>query len=133
MKLSVALITFVLLAPAWTDQPSGVTARLRGVSAVSDRVAWASGSSGTVLRTSDGGSTWQTLTVPDAAKLDFRDADAVTENAAYVLSIGSGDASRIYKTTDAGRNWTLQFTNNDPKAFFDAMAFWDGDRGIAFS
>jgi photosystem II stability/assembly factor-like uncharacterized protein len=133
MRLVATIAAAVLLAPAWTDQPSGVTARLRCVSAASDRVAWAGGSGGTVLRTSDAGATWHTLTIADAATLDFRDVDAVSENVAYVLSIGSGEASRIYKTTDAGRTWTLQFTNTDPKAFFDAMAFWDADRGIAFS
>jgi photosystem II stability/assembly factor-like uncharacterized protein len=129
-----AAVTAVLLAaPAWTDQTSGVTARLRGVSAVDNRVAWASGNSGTVLRTSDGGATWQKLVVPDAAKLDFRDIDAISADVAYVLSIGAGQSSRIYKTVDAGKTWTLQFTNTDPKAFFDAMAFWDTDRGLAFS
>ena len=51
-----------------------------------------------MLRTSDGGSTWQTLSIPGAEKLDFRDVDAVSEQVAYVLSIGSGDSSRIYKT-----------------------------------
>jgi photosystem II stability/assembly factor-like uncharacterized protein len=133
MRILAAVTALTLTAPAWTDQTSGVTARLRGVSAVSDRVAWASGSAGTVLRTADGGSTWQTLTIPGSEKLDFRDIDAVSEQIAYVLSIGSGDSSRIYKTIDGGRTWTLQFTNGDPKAFFDAMAFWDADRGIAFS
>jgi photosystem II stability/assembly factor-like uncharacterized protein len=120
-------------APRWALQTSGVTARLRGVSAVSDRVAWASGTNGTVLRTGDGGATWQQLPVPDAEKLDFRDVDATSDTAAYVLSIGSGAASRIYKTTDAGAHWQLQFTNDDPKAFFDAMAFWDADHGLAMS
>jgi photosystem II stability/assembly factor-like uncharacterized protein len=133
MRILTVIAAVVLVAPGWTDQPSGVTARLRGVSAVSDRVAWASGSAGTVLRTADGGVTWQTLRIPGAEKLDFRDVDAVSEQSAYVLSIGSGEASRIYKTIDSGRNWTLQFTNEDPKAFFDAMAFWDAERGIAFS
>jgi photosystem II stability/assembly factor-like uncharacterized protein len=133
MRILTAIMALTIVAPAWTDQPSGVTARLRGISAVSDRVAWASGSSGTVLRTADGGATWQTLSVPGAEKLDFRDIDAVSDQIAYALSIGSGDSSRIYKTVDAGKTWTLQFTNSDPKAFFDAMAFWDADRGIAFS
>jgi photosystem II stability/assembly factor-like uncharacterized protein len=132
MRILAALLALTL-APAWTAQPTGANARLRGVSAVSERVAWASGSSGTVLRTADGGSTWQALKIPGAEKLDFRDIDAVSDQVAYVLSIGSGDASRIYKTVDAGRTWSLQFTNLDPKAFFDAMAFWDADRGIAFS
>lgn len=114
----------------WEEQASGVTARLRGVSAINASVAWASGANGTVLRTSDGGTTWEQLTVPDAARLDFRDVDAISAVTAYVLSIGNGGASRIYKTRDGGGSWTLQFTNEEPKGFFDAMAFWDERSGI---
>ena len=130
--LALIAVTFVV-TPTWTVQTSGVSARFRGVSAVSDRVAWASGNGGSIARTADGGLSWQRLTIPDTDKLDFRDIDAVSADVAYVLSIGSADSSRIYKTVDAGRTWTLQFTNADPKAFFDAMAFWDAERGIAFS
>jgi photosystem II stability/assembly factor-like uncharacterized protein len=133
------LVALALLQPAppprftWQAQTSGVAARLRGVSAVNPRVAWASGARGTVVRTADGGTTWQKLTVPDAAELDFRDVDAVSETTAYVLSIGEAAASRIYKTTDAGATWQKQFTNDVPKAFYDAMAFWDAQRGLAIS
>ena len=134
MRLTVAaLAAIALAAPTWTEQTSGVTARLRGVSAVNDRVAWASGSSGTIVRTADGGATWQRLSIPNSEKLDFRDVDAVSADVAFALSIGSGESSRIYKTSDAGKTWTLQFTNTDPKAFFDAMALSDMNHGIAFS
>ena len=128
MKL---LLAIALLNPTahWAVQQSGVTERLRGVSAVSDRVAWASGSGGTVLRTADGGATWQKLTVT-TEPVDFRDIDAIDTETAYVLSIGNGPASRIYKTTDAGTTWTLQFKNGDGRAFFDAMSFWDAEHGI---
>jgi photosystem II stability/assembly factor-like uncharacterized protein len=130
MKLLLAIaITLTLQSPHWTLQSSGVTSRLRGVSAVSERVAWASGSGSTVLRTNDGGATWQKLTVT-TDQLDFRDIDAIDARTAYVLSIGNGPASRIYKTTDAGTTWTLQFKNEDPKAFYDATSFWDADHGI---
>ena len=112
---------------------TGVTARLRGLSAVSPRVVWASGTGGTVIRTEDGGATWTRSTIPETDKLDFRDIDAVNERTAYVLSIGDGDASRIYKTTDAGRTWALQFRNADKQAFYDAMAFRDSRHGFAFS
>lgn len=124
-------ITVSLLAefPWWTGQTSGVNTRLRGVSAVSARVAWASGSGSTVLRTDDGGATWKKLIVTSDA-LDFRDIDAIDENTAYVLSIGNGPASRIYKTLDGGATWVLQFRNEDPKAFLDAMSFWDASHGI---
>jgi photosystem II stability/assembly factor-like uncharacterized protein len=114
----------------WGHQSTSVTARLRGVSAVSDSVAWASGASGTILRTVDGGRTWQARAIPGTESLDFRDVDAMDARTAYLLSIGSGEASRIYKTTDGGATWTLQFQNRDPKAFFDAMAFWDRGRGL---
>ena len=121
----------MILIPRWTVQTSGVTQRLRGVSAVSERVAWASGAGATVLRTEDGGGTWQKLNVTSEA-LDFRDVDAVDAQTAYIMSIGNGPASRIYKTTDAGKTWNLQFKNEDPKAFLDAMSFWDANHGIAF-
>jgi photosystem II stability/assembly factor-like uncharacterized protein len=120
-------------SPAWTSLTTGVTARLRGVSAVSDRVVWASGASGTVVRTTDGGATWTPLNVPNSEKLDFRDIDAIDDKTAYVLSIGPGEQSRIYKTGDAGVTWTEQFVNHDPNAFYDAMAFWNGSHGIAVS
>jgi len=133
LACAAALVLLAAPAPHWEPQASGVKARLRGVSAASDRVAWASGAGGTVVRTADGGATWTTSIVPDADRLDFRDVDAVSETAAYVLSIGAGQASRIFKTTDAGAHWTVQFVNDDPKAFFDAMAFWDAQHGIAMS
>jgi photosystem II stability/assembly factor-like uncharacterized protein len=129
--LSFFFLLAFLAVPHWTMQTSGVTQRLRGVSAVSEKVAWASGAGATVLRTGDGGATWQKLSVTSEA-LDFRDIDAVDAQTAYVMSIGNGPASRIYKTTDAGKTWNLQFKNEDPKAFLDAMSFWDANHGIAF-
>ncbi len=117
-------------APQFTLQQSGVKARLRGVSAVSARVAWASGADSTVLRTTDGGASWRKLSVTSEL-LDFRDVDAIDEQTAFVLAIGNGPASRIYKTTDGGDTWVLQFKNDDPKAFLDAMSFWDAKHGIA--
>jgi len=127
------LMLATLAAPTWTIQTSGVTARLRGVSAASDRVVWASGSMNTLLRSEDGGATWRRLPNPTTDRLDFRDIDAVSDTTAYALSIGKGTLSRIYKTTDAGATWALRFANADPEAFFDAMAFWDADHGIAVS
>ncbi|MGQ4582944.1 WD40/YVTN/BNR-like repeat-containing protein [Lysobacter sp. F60174L2] len=111
------------------SQDSGVDVRLRGMSAVSDKVAWASGGDGTVLRTVDGGRQWQVIRVPGAAGLDFRDIEGVDANRAVVLSIGPGEASRVYRTADGGRSWQLAFQNRDPAAFLDCMAF-DGAHGV---
>lgn len=129
--IGLSAVLAVAAPSGWMPQKSPATERLRGVSAVSHKVAWASGNKGTVLRTVDGGETWVRLEVPDAAALDFRDIEALDAKTAFVLSIGNGNASRIYRTNDGGRSWTLQFTNPDPKAFYDALAFWDRDHGLA--
>ncbi|MFN8062510.1 MAG: hypothetical protein U0Q12_25385 [Vicinamibacterales bacterium] len=133
--LSSACATVLVASTAalWTELSSGTTAVLRGLSAVDDRIAWVSGSGGTLLRTDDGGRTWTARGVDSGEALDFRDVDALSGDVAYALSIGKGDASRIYKTTDGGLSWVRQFTNRDPQAFFDAMAFWDAASGIAVS
>ncbi|MGD8328110.1 MAG: oxidoreductase [Acidobacteriota bacterium] len=117
----------------WIPQVSGVTVRLRGVSAISEQVAWASGARGTVLRTVDGGTTWENVSIPGAEQLDIRDVDAFDADIAYALSIGSGEDSRIFKTTNGGQSWEGQFVNAEPLGFFDAMAFWDAERGLAVS
>ena len=131
--LALTAILGIALAsvPAWQPQGSPTTERLRGVSAVNDRVAWASGNKGTVIRTIDGGTTWTSLPVAGADALDFRDIEAFSETTAYILSIGAGEKSRIYKTEDGGKSWIAQFTNPDPKAFYDAIAFWDATTGLA--
>jgi photosystem II stability/assembly factor-like uncharacterized protein len=137
IRILISLFAIVLFAMAcvaqWSPQASQITARLRGVSAVSDKVAWASGENGACIKTTDGGKSWKALKVTATAGLDFRDVDAFDANRAYLLSIGEGERSRIYKTVDGGAQWTLQFTNRNPKAFFDAMAFWDAQSGIAVS
>jgi photosystem II stability/assembly factor-like uncharacterized protein len=115
----------------WMPQESSTKARLRGLSVVNRNVAWASGTGGTCLRTTDGGKTWVARAVPGAIDLDFRDVHAADGDTAYLLSIGAGEESRIYKTTDGGTTWALQHTNRDPKGFLDAFASWDAEHGLA--
>jgi photosystem II stability/assembly factor-like uncharacterized protein len=114
-----------------TVQKSNTTENLRGISVVDDQIAWASGTHGTYLRTTDGGNSWRAAQLPEAETLDFRDVEAFSANLAYLLSAGPGEQSRIYKTINAGKSWSLQFSNKNPKGFFDCMAFWDRDHGIA--
>ena len=130
-RLVPLVLSSVALAQSFTVQNSNSTENLRGLSAVSSSVIWASGTHGTYVRTVDGGATWSAAQVPGAETLDFRDLEAFSADEAYLLAAGPGDQSRIYKTADAGKTWTLQFTNSNPKGFYDCMSFWDRTHGIA--
>jgi len=112
----------------WSIQNSGTNADLRGIDAVSASVAWASGSDGTILRTIDGGAHWTRCSVPDAAKdgatLDFRGIQAWDAQTAVAMAAGPGDASRIYRTIDGCKSWTLLFKNpNGPNSSFACLFF----------
>jgi photosystem II stability/assembly factor-like uncharacterized protein len=117
----------------WELTPTGTDTQFRGLDAVSRRVAWLSGSAGTVLRTVDGGASWQNVSPPGAAELEFRDVEAFDAEHATVLAIGEGDDSRIYRTADGGATWSLVFTNDEPRAFYDCLAFGDRRHGLALS
>ena len=125
MRLTLILLLTLQAQAQWTIQQSHTTASLRGIHALGNGIAWASGSSGTILRTTDDGTTWQTCTTPpQAEKLDFRGIQAFDAQTAIVMSSGKGDLSRLYNTTDACKSWKLLFTNPDADGFLDAVA-WD--------
>jgi photosystem II stability/assembly factor-like uncharacterized protein len=128
--LYLLLLATTAVAQGPRVQISNTTENLRGVSAVSRQVAWASGTHGTYLRTVDGGRTWTPGQVPDAEGLDFRGVVGLSADEAFLMSSGLGEQSRIYHTEDGGKRWQLQFTNKVAKGFFDAIAFWDAKHGI---
>lgn len=118
----------------WQLQSSGTTAGLRGIDSVNGVIAWASGSDGTILRTTDAGAHWQRCATPDSAKdgatLDFRGIQAFNASSAIVMASGPGAKSRLYQTSDACASWTLFFANPDaPNGFFDSFWF-NGPHGI---
>ena len=118
----------------WQPVPTGSAARLRGLSAVSGSVAWASGSGlGAVLRTVDAGATWASVAPPGAEGLDLRDVEASSATHAVVLAVGIGPAARIYVTDDGGATWAEAFHNTDERAYYDCLAFSTPERGLALS
>ncbi len=129
--LSVVLCTlWSIKAQVWTAQTSNTDASLRGVSVVSAKVVWASGTKGTYLITADGGENWKAGEVSGAGDMDFRAVRAFDDKTAILMSIGSGQKSRIYRTKDGGGTWDVLYTNPDLKGFFDDIAFWDNSHGI---
>jgi photosystem II stability/assembly factor-like uncharacterized protein len=124
---------------AWTVLTSGIRTNLRGISAAhvsrTDKapVVWAAGSSGVVLRSADRGKTWKRIYVEGGDTFDFRGIQAISADTAYLMSSGTVDQSRIYKTTDGGQTWQLQVIDMRAGFFLDAIVCLDELRCFALS
>src|SRR5688572_31992818 len=138
MRLAYTLFALAALArplsAQWVIQSSGTAAEFRGLHAVNDRVVWAAGRGGVVARTTDGGNTWTADTIPGASNLFLIAIRALDQRRAWALgtAFSGGSAARIHRTVDGGRTWRLQYENTTAGVFFDGMAFWDANNGIAF-
>lgn len=109
------------------DSSQGQTS-FRGLSVVTDKVVWVSGSKGTVGLSKDAGKSWKWMQIPGFEKSDFRDIEAFDKNTAIIMA--SGTPAVILKTVDGGDSWKVVFRDNRPEMFLDAMDFWDKKRGM---
>ncbi len=110
----------------------GTESSLRGLCAVDRDVAWATGSGGTIVVTSDGGDTWRAVAPTELAELDVRDVHALDESTAWVMCAGPGEKSRILHTEDGGDTWEEQHRERDEAAFLDGFAFFDAERALCY-
>src|SRR5688500_2391519 len=100
----------------------------RGLSIVSDKIIWVSGTKGTVGRSTDGGKTWEWIVVEGYESNDFRDIEAFDDRTAILMA--AGEPGLILKTSNRGINWKLVYSNDTPGIFLDAMEFWNNESGI---
>jgi hypothetical protein len=106
----------------------GTKTSIRGLSVVNDMVVWASGSGGTVGKSTDGGKTWKWFVVKGFEKRDFRDIEAFDAATAVILAVDA--PAYILKTVDGGENWKVVYENKTKGMFLDAMEFWNELSGI---
>ncbi len=124
----ITLRKLLIIAFMWAGVLTGQS--YRGLSVVNDRVAWISGSKGHVLRTLDGGKSFDTVSPAGYAGKDFRDVHAWSRRKAIVMS--AGDSAVFLLTSDGGKNWVKVYENNRPGIFFDAFDIF-GAEGAAVS
>jgi len=98
---------------------AGRRVSFRGLSVVNDKVFWASGSNGTVAKSTDGGNTLEWITIPGYEKRDFRDIEAIDAETAVIMAIA--EPAVILKTKDGGKNWAKVFEDTTKGMFMDAM------------
>ena len=132
-------IPCLVLACLWTQadvpivisKPTNIAdASFRGIAVRSDSEAWVGGSNGTLMRTTDGGESWEPIAIPDREGLDFRDIELPARHVVVVMAAGPGEKSRVYRSTDSGVTWKVVLQNTNAKGFFNAIAFWDETAGI---
>jgi photosystem II stability/assembly factor-like uncharacterized protein len=117
-------------APAQTLHilSDSLSCSIRGLSVVSDRVIWVSGSQGMIGRSIDSGKTWRWTRVKHFEQRDFRDVEAFDENKAVIMAIA--EPACLLMTLDGGRSWNPVFLDSAKGMFLDAMEFWNTESGI---
>ena len=106
-------------------------ASLRGLYVVNEDVVWASGSEGTILRSTDSGNTWETFKPPKASSNDFRSLHAWDENCALVFGIAGPYFG--YFTEDGGQTWQVTYSSATEGLFFNSLKFANEYIGLAVS
>ncbi len=126
----IAMICVINILNAQTVKvlTSGTKTSLRGLSVVTDKIIWASGSNGTVAKSIDAGETWKWITVKGFEKTDFRDIEAFDDKTAIIMGIDS--PAYILKTIDGGETWKTVYQKNTKGIFLDAMDFINDKTGV---
>ncbi len=102
---------------------------IRAIEAIDENTMWFAGSNGQVGFTKTEDLSFEIDTISyDTLKPEFRSI-AVTDSAVFVLSIAS--PALLYKSTDDGKNWKLVYKEDDPSAFYNAMAISKNGFGVA--
>ena len=87
--------------------PSHASNHLVGMYFIDDQTGWSVGEYGTILKTTDGGESWEQLDnryVNNLSRILFRD-----ENNGWII----GEKGIILHTSDGGATWTLQPSNKN--------------------
>jgi hypothetical protein len=92
---------------------------IRGLSVVSNKIIWASGSGGSVGISVNGGKSFKWMTVKGYEKRDFRDIEAYNHKTAIIMAVA--EPALILKTIDGGENWYKVFEDSTKGMFLDAM------------
>lgn len=99
----ILFFSYVCFAQEWEIQTSNTTSNLTDVYFVSSETGFAVGSSGTILKTVDGGKHWSTK--PSGTSNSLLSVCFVDSLTGFTIS-----SREVFKTIDGGENWFLQDT-----------------------
>lgn len=99
----------------------------RALSIPSENTLWAAASKGLVVRSTDSGASWDTVSVL-GFEGEFRDIHAWDDQVAVVMGIASPGV--VYKTLDGGQTWKEVYRQEHEATFFDQMEFTTDGNGL---
>lgn len=109
---------------SWFNQTAGLTNALSNMHFRNESTGYISGSS-IILKTTNGGANWQSLSAPYISFETIRDIHFTTDNDGIAVS----DAGRMFKSTNAGANWALIPSGTGESLF--GIYFTDPNTAIA--
>ena len=121
LTLVLILICNVVNSQWYVLNPSPTSNHLRSVHFINVNTGWIGGSNGTILKTTNGGSSWATQSI--TSPYTVYDIKFVSDNVGF-LCTGDG---KIFKTTNAGNEWVAKFSGSG-YGFF-GMHFRDSNNG----
>jgi len=143
--LARAAVCLLLVVPvmaqtaSWTRETSGTLSWLHAVFFLDQNRGWAAGSRGTLLRTADGGQTWQSRPastrdhVRDIFFIDEQNGWLVCEVSIYELKTKEEPRAYLMRTTDGGDNWKrVELKGLEVDSMLVRAMFSRGGRGWAF-
>lgn len=114
----------------WSEQISGFNGDLWSVSSVDSNIAWVSGDSLKVLKTTNGGVTWISVpVVTQYERIVFPIYNIYAIDADNAICTGSSNTyTKVYKTTNGGNSWSEVFYQLG--GFIDNIYMFDTLHGI---
>jgi photosystem II stability/assembly factor-like uncharacterized protein len=124
--LVLILSVFTNINAQWSEQVSGVTTALRSVCCPVTNVGWICGASGVVLKTTNTGINWVSVSSGIPSTTVLISISAVDANLAVVVGY-VGSITYMYRTTNGGANWTQVLTET---GFYDAVCMVNATTGF---
>jgi len=115
--LLLVLMTTKLCAQ-WKPQTSPTKNNLNDVAFLGTRLGYAVGENGTVLKTLNGGKTWQLVTAP--SKESITSVTIIDSNTVMVTTTANAGEGAVYESKDQGNKWVRTLT--DTRTFYGAAA-----------
>ncbi|MFK8011964.1 MAG: WD40/YVTN/BNR-like repeat-containing protein [Marinicellaceae bacterium] len=115
--------------PEWNLKQISTKPSLRS-SAIKNGIIWVAGTKGSVHKSHDQGQNWIDVSLTNYNNSDIRDIHVFDNKTAIIMTVGSGNDSKLFKTMDAGKNWSLLYQNTDKTGFFDSIDFWNDNHGL---